>query len=82
MQLLRRHGADPWHPTNTEQTPVGTARLIGNSTSLSSSLTSPTPTRKRNPQVLTIAQRVAFEALKLLLRDPAHELGTLPASAT
>jgi ankyrin repeat protein len=30
IRLLRRHGADPWHPNNTEQTPVSTARLIGN----------------------------------------------------
>jgi hypothetical protein len=30
IQLLRRHGADPWRPNNTGQTPVGTARLIGN----------------------------------------------------
>jgi uncharacterized protein len=30
IRLLRRHGADPWHPNNTGQTPVGTARLIGN----------------------------------------------------
>ena len=28
IRLLRRHGADPSHPNNTEQTPVGTARLI------------------------------------------------------
>jgi S-adenosyl methyltransferase len=25
IELLRRHGADPWHPNNTRQTPVGTA---------------------------------------------------------
>jgi uncharacterized protein len=30
IQLLRRHGADPWHPNNTGHTPAGTARLIGN----------------------------------------------------
>jgi ankyrin repeat protein len=28
--LLRRHGADPWHPNNTGHTPVGTARMIAN----------------------------------------------------
>jgi hypothetical protein len=30
IRLLRRHGADPRQPNNTGQTPVGTARLIGN----------------------------------------------------
>lgn len=30
IRLLRRHGADPWHPNDTGQTPAGTARLIGN----------------------------------------------------
>lgn len=30
IRLLRRHGADPWHPNNTGHTPVGAARLIAN----------------------------------------------------
>jgi ankyrin repeat protein len=30
IRLLRRHGADPWHPNNTGQTPAGTARMIAN----------------------------------------------------
>jgi uncharacterized protein len=30
IQLLRRHGADPWHPNNTGHTPVGTACMIAN----------------------------------------------------
>ena len=30
IRLLRTHGADPWHPNKTGQTPVGTARMIGN----------------------------------------------------
>jgi ankyrin repeat protein len=28
--LLRRHGADPWHPNSTGHTPAGTARMIAN----------------------------------------------------
>ena len=30
IKLLRHHGADPWHPNSTGQTPVGLARLIAN----------------------------------------------------
>src|SRR5262249_51944976 len=30
IKLLRDHGADPWHPNSTGQTPVGLARLIAN----------------------------------------------------
>lgn len=30
IQLLRHHGADPWYPNNSRQTPVGTARMIAN----------------------------------------------------
>ena len=30
IKLLRHHGADPWHPNNTSQTPIGLARLIAN----------------------------------------------------
>jgi ankyrin repeat protein len=30
IKLLRHHGADPWHPNNTGQTPTGLARLIAN----------------------------------------------------
>jgi ankyrin repeat protein len=30
IRLLCRHGADPRHPNDTGQTPVGTARLIAN----------------------------------------------------
>ena len=28
IQLLRCHGADPWHPNNTGHIPVGTACII------------------------------------------------------
>jgi hypothetical protein len=55
LKLLRDHGADPWHLNSPGQTPIGLARLIANDDVASSSLTSPTPTRKCNPQVLTIA---------------------------
>jgi ankyrin repeat protein len=30
IRLLRHHGADPWHPNSTGQTPTGLARLIAN----------------------------------------------------
>jgi uncharacterized protein len=30
IQLLRRHGADPWHLNNTGHTPVSAARMIAN----------------------------------------------------
>ena len=30
IKLLRHHGADPWHPNGTGQTPIGLARLIAN----------------------------------------------------
>ena len=30
IKLLRHHGADPWNPNNTWQTPIGLARLIAN----------------------------------------------------
>ena len=30
IKLLRHHGADPWHPNDTGQTPIGLARLIAN----------------------------------------------------
>lgn len=30
IRLLRRRGANPWHPNNSGQTPVGLARLIAN----------------------------------------------------
>lgn len=30
IKLLRHHGADPWHPNGTGQTPIGLAHLIAN----------------------------------------------------
>ena len=30
IKLLRHHGADPWRPNDTGQTPIGLARLIAN----------------------------------------------------